>query len=1162
MIIPNNPALKQMLIDGGRTELAAMSEFEVNDAMWTRMFHEVRVQHPKLCITDTEDRASFRCLTLNSPVAPKCITPVPAQPDASPELALLALHYEENLMETRAIRRLIRIGLSGIAALLAGLLLAVSAHAQQNPNVSSVVTTCATPVQTIPAAGSRSFVTIDTSGRLCIAGSLSGGGDGAIQDGVSSSIEATVLDLMNANPLTVAIVDTDGTQISSFGGGVQYTEGDTDASITGTALLFEGAANTLIAAPGTTANGLLVDVSRVTGTVTVDGSGVTQPVSGTITANLSATDNAVLDDIADGIAVTNAGTFAVQAAQSGTWTVQPGNTANTTPWLISLSEGGVTADILDLTTANPLTVAIVDTNGDQISSFGGGVQYTQADTDTTITGTAIMFESDTGTSALDVVSASAPLPMTCISGCGGSGGTSQTDNTALADVTGIGALYDTTPPTITDGNVGAPRMDSSRYLYTVFPSAQAISGTVTANLSATDNAVLDDIADGITVDTELAAAAALADDTANPTIPGVGAFLMCFDGTTWDRCRSSSAGAGAVDSDTTRTVEGSDSPVTVSLQLIDDTIFTDDTSTHTTAVTKLIGIGAVATPTDTAVAANEIGMLSMTLARELAVSLTTALPAGTNNIGDIDVLSIAAGDNNIGNVDVVTMPTVTVTATNLDVQIGGSDTVTVTATNLDVQSGGADLATEATLASLLTSSQLIDDVIYVDDTATHTAATTKVAGIGAVAAPTDTTVNANDIAMPGMTTARELWVSLTTALPAGTNNIGDVDVLSIAAGTNYIGRVRLTDGTDDGDILDLTNSNPVVMAIVDGNGDQITSFGGGTQYTEDAAAAANPVGTALNLVRADTPAGITTTDGDNLAARGSDFGALYVTLLDDNGAFVAVGGGTQYDEDTATVAAEKVTMAGVVRQDTLTSLVGADQDRTVLSVNSSGALYSTVVNLADDAAEDAAVATDPVPIGGVYRTASVTLDNGDVGYPRIDVDANLQVVGTGTAGSAAGGVLTIQGVASMTAVQVADNSGSLTVDAPVGTPVFTTPTPSATGGWTPFNATAADGATACTNSAQAVKASQGTFGGYFINNPNTSDSWLHVYNTASGSVTVGTTNPTLSFRIPGAAANSAAANMEITLGVQFGTAITIACTSTAGGNGAPTAALEANIFYK
>ena len=37
-----------------------------------------------------------------------------------------------------------------------------------------------------------------------------------------------------------------------------------------------------------------------------------------------------------------------------------------------------------------------------------------------------------------------------------------------------------------------------------------------------------------------------------------------------------------------------------------------------------------------------------------------ALPAGTNNIGDVDILSIAAGDNNIGNVDIVTMPNVVI----------------------------------------------------------------------------------------------------------------------------------------------------------------------------------------------------------------------------------------------------------------------------------------------------------------------------------------------------------------------------------------------------------------------------------------------------------------------------------------------------------------------
>lgn len=37
-------------------------------------------------------------------------------------------------------------------------------------------------------------------------------------------------------------------------------------------------------------------------------------------------------------------------------------------------------------------------------------------------------------------------------------------------------------------------------------------------------------------DTELPAAATLADATSNPTVPGVASFNMCFNGTTWDRC--------------------------------------------------------------------------------------------------------------------------------------------------------------------------------------------------------------------------------------------------------------------------------------------------------------------------------------------------------------------------------------------------------------------------------------------------------------------------------------------------------------------------------------------------------------------------------------------------------------------------------------------------
>lgn len=59
--------------------------------------------------------------------------------------------------------------------------------------------------------------------------------------------------------------------------------------------------------------------------------------------------------------------------------------------------------------------------------------------------------------------------MKCISGCGGSGGTSMVDNAAFTGgtdaVTPLGAIYDTTPPAVADGSIGAPRMNSSRQLY-------------------------------------------------------------------------------------------------------------------------------------------------------------------------------------------------------------------------------------------------------------------------------------------------------------------------------------------------------------------------------------------------------------------------------------------------------------------------------------------------------------------------------------------------------------------------------------------------------------------------------------------------------------------------------------------------------------------------
>ncbi len=158
------------------------------------------------------------------------------------------------------------------------------------------------------------------------------------------------------------------------------------------------------------------------------------------------------------------------------------------------------------------------------------------------------------------------------------------------------------------------------------------------------------------------------------------------------------------------------------------------------------------------------------------------------------------------------------------------------------------------------------------------------------------------------------------------------------------GGVELRDGTKKANIIDLSVNDALAVAIVDSNGDQVASFGGGTQYTEDAAAAADPVGPVQILVRKDTPASEVTTDGDNIAQRGTTYGAAYVTLLDTSGVPVSVGGGTQYAEDTVASAGEQMTMAGVVRRDTPTSLVDANGDRTELIVDANGRLHAVEAN--------------------------------------------------------------------------------------------------------------------------------------------------------------------------------------------------------------------------
>lgn len=118
--------------------------------------------------------------------------------------------------------------------------------------------------------------------------------------------------------------------------------------------------------------------------------------------------------------------------------------------------------------------------------------------------------------------------------------------------------------------------------------------------------------------------------------------------------------------------------------------------------------------------------------------------------------------------------------------------------------------------------------------------------------------------------------------------------------------------------------------------------------------------------------------------------------------------------------------------------------------------------------------------------------------------------------------------------------------------------PRTSGGLNTFMASGSDGSTALTNTAQAVKASAGQVFGYYAYNPNATAQFIHFYNTAAGSVTVGTTNPLFTLTIPALAG----ANLMNPLGILFTNAgFSVAATATAGGNGAPGVALDLVVWF-
>lgn len=230
-----------------------------------------------------------------------------------------------------------------------------------------------------------------------------------------------------------------------------------------------------------------------------------------------------------------------------------------------------------------------------------------------------------------------------------------------------------------------------------------------------------------------------------------------------------------------------------------------------------------------------------------------ALPAGTNNIGDVDVLSIAAGDNNIGNVDIVTLPALVAGTAN----IGDVDVLTLPALPSGTNNiGDVDIISGPTGASALQ---------HQGASASGAAKVGNPAQVGGVFNTTQPTVTTGQT-VEAQCTARgaqivaagveALNVTVNAALPAGTNNIGDVDVLTLPA---------LVAGTANiGDVDVLTMPTGASAAQVQG------------PVAHDAPVAQNPVRVAFRA-NLNEPAAVSA-DGDTTEAWGDLLGRQVVLV--------------------------------------------------------------------------------------------------------------------------------------------------------------------------------------------------------------------------------------------------------------------------------------------
>lgn len=276
------------------------------------------------------------------------------------------------------------------------------------------------------------------------------------------------------------------------------------------------------------------------------GTAISTSVTGTVTVDSELPTAAALADNTANPTVPAVGSFGM-VYDGSTWDRQAGNSAGGTyvqgP---AASDAAIAGNpLLSGGRASDAVPTAVSADGDAVAGWNDRRGARK-----------IVMVDDAGDSAMDGTNNALRVNIVA----GAAGGVTHTDDAAFTPATDDGvpmfAFADETgTDTVDEGDAGAVRMDTSRRLLVRVVGATDgnrldidASGRPTVNVNGT-----------VTVDSELPSAAALADATANPTVPGVGGFLMGYNGTTWDRVRTANTGRLQVD---VITGGGSDTPTT------------------------------------------------------------------------------------------------------------------------------------------------------------------------------------------------------------------------------------------------------------------------------------------------------------------------------------------------------------------------------------------------------------------------------------------------------------------------------------------------------------------------------------------------------------------------------------------------------------------------